>query len=263
MSDQVHSRLEKNGVLVIRIDRPAKRNALTPAMYDAMANILNGSNSDPAVRVILMTGTEDCFTSGNDVADFLNPQAASGDAPVFRFLKALAGAIKPFVAAVNGPAVGVGTTMLLHADFVVAGETAIFQLPFVNLALVPEAGSTFLLPKLVGHQKAAEIALLGEPFSSETGKDIGLINSVQPDDRVFTYAMERAEVLASKPSQALIQTKALLKRGGDRVLEAMDDEAKIFAKLLASPEAQEAMKAFMERRLPDFSNLKSDWQPKG
>lgn len=256
MSEQVHAKLQDNGVLVIRIDRPDKRNALTPAMYDAMANMLNGSNSDRTVRVVVITGSDDCFTSGNDVADFMNPQAAAGEPPVFRFLKALAGVIKPFVAAVNGPAVGVGTTMLLHADYVVAGESATFQLPFVNLALVPEAGSTYLLPKLVGHQKAAEIALLGETFSAADANEIGLVNSVQPDDRVLTYALERAEVLASKPPQALIQTKALLKRGvGDRVSEAMDEEMKIFGKLLAAPEAQEAMKAFMERRLPDFSNI--------
>lgn len=257
MTDLVRAELQESGVLVIRMSRPEKRNALTPAMYDAMTDMLLGSNSDPKVRAIVITGDEDCFTAGNDVSDFASGTPPTQESPVFNFIRALPLVKKPFIAAVNGQAVGVGTTMLLHADLVYAGENATFQLPFVNLALVPEAASSYLLPRLVGRHKAAEILMFGDPFSAEIGLEIGLVNKVLPDHGVLTFAIERAEALAAKPPAALAATKALLRGDEQVLLDTMDIEGKAFAKCLMSPEAQEAMQAFLERRAPDFSKFRN------
>lgn len=254
MTEQVKAGLS-NGVLSIQINRPEKKNALTAAMYEVMANDMTGAQSDDNVRVILLTGAEDCFTAGNDIADFMGSPQFNEESPVSRFLAILAAAEKPMVAAIKGDAVGVGTTMLLHFDLVYAGNSAKFHLPFVNLALVPEAGSTLLLPWLAGYQKAAELMLLGEPFGAEEAKEIGLVNAVMEDSAVDGFALEKAQALAAKPPRALRRTRALLKATRHMLPDVMAAEGKAFAEGLNSAEAQEAMLAFMERRAPDFSKL--------
>lgn len=254
MADQVKATLS-DGVLRIQFNRPEKKNALTTAMYETIAGIMESAQDDAKVRVLFFTGSEDCFTSGNDIADFLASPQITEDSPVSRFLNILADGEKPMVAAVNGPAVGVGTTMLLHFDMVYAGTGAQFHLPFVNLALVPEAGSTLLLPLLAGYQKAAELVLLGEPFGAAEAREIGLVNAVMEEGEVEEFAMGKALALAAKPPQALARARTLLRAGRDSLGEVMIAEGKAFAEGLLSEEAQEAMRAFMEHRPPDFSKF--------
>lgn len=254
MTEQVISTL-KDGVLRIQFNRPEKKNALTTAMYDTIAGIMEGAQGDARVRVLFFSGAGDCFTGGNDIADFLGSPQITEDSPVSRFLNILAGGEKPMVAAVKGAAVGIGTTMLLHFDLVYAGSSALFRLPFVNLALVPEAGSTLLLPLLAGYQKAAELVLLGEPFGADEAREIGLVSAVMDDEKVEDFAMEKALALAGKPPEALRRARALLKGGRDSLAEVMITEGKAFAEGLLSEEAQEAMQAFMEHRQPDFSKF--------
>lgn len=244
------------GVLRITLNRPEKRNALTVGMYAAIADALDRAETAPSIRAICLTGTSDCFTSGNDLVDFLNDPPRGEGSPVGRFLAGIAGASTPLVAAVTGPAVGVGTTMLLHCDLVYAGSGARLQLPFVNLALIPEAASSVLLPRLAGHQYAAELLMLGEPFDAETAREIGLVNRVLPDEEVQEYAFAVARKLATKPPEALRLTKRLLKRSqAEAVREAMRVEGEHFGERLASAEAREAMQAFLERRAPDFTRF--------
>jgi len=208
------------------------------------------------VRVVLFTGEAGCFTSGNDLGDFLKSPPTGEDSPVGRFLTALASFPKPVVAAVSGPAIGIGTTMLLHCDLALADETARFRLPFVNLALVPEAASSLLLPAMVGHRVASELFLLGDAFDAETARRHGIINRVCASDTLESEALALAERLAAQPPEAIRHTKALLKHNGaDAVAETMRREGAIFRKRLASPEAMEAMQAFMARREPDFSRF--------
>lgn len=247
-----------DGILSIRIDRPDKKNALTVAMYAAMAAALDRAAAEPAVRVVLIQGHPQVFTSGNDLADFRNPPPAQAgeERPVMRFLRAIASAPKPIVAAVTGAAVGVGTTMLLHCDLVYAGEGARFQLPFVNLALVPEAGSSLLLPAAIGYPRAAELLLLGEPFSAAKARDHGIVTEVVADAQVLDSARAAARKLAAKPPAAIRLTKLLMKQGmADAVTKQMDEESAHFRMQLASPEAAEAFKAFAEKRAPDFSRF--------
>ena len=243
-------------ILRITINRPEKMNALTAAMYDAFANAILAADGDPEVRVILIEGTGGCFTSGNDLHDFATSPPAGEESPVFRFLQAISGAQKPIVAAVLGPAVGVGTTMLLHCDLVCAGERARFELPFVNLGLCPEAAASLLLPQLAGHQRAAELLLLGEPFGADRAQEIGLVNAVLPDGEVLQQAYALARNLAQKPPASVRLSKSLLKRGGQRaVAETIAEEGRHFLQRLSSPEAQEAFAAFFEKRRPDFSGF--------
>ncbi|HYW03529.1 MAG TPA: enoyl-CoA hydratase [Gammaproteobacteria bacterium] len=242
------------GVLRITLNRPEKRNALSLDMYSAIADALERSESDPGIRAVVLGGTGDCFTSGNDLVDFLNDPPRGEDRPAARFLAGISRASKPLIAAVNGPAIGVGTTMLLHCDLVYAGTGARFQLPFVNLGVVPEAGSSVLLPALAGHQRAAELLLLGEPFDAETAHEVGMVNRVLPDEEVAELAMAVARKLAAKPPEALRLAKMLIKRSQtEAVREAMRVEGEHFTERLASAEAREAMQAFLERRQPDFS----------
>jgi enoyl-CoA hydratase/carnithine racemase len=241
-------------ILRITINRPEKMNALTAAMYDAFANAILAADGDPEVRVILIEGAGGCFTSGNDLHDFATSPPAGEESPVFRFLQAISGAQKPIVAAVLGPAVGVGTTMLLHCDLVCAGERARFELPFVNLGLCPEAAASLLLPQLAGHQRSAELLLLGEPFGADRAQEIGLVNAVLPDGEVLQQAYALARKLAQKPPASVRLSKSLLKRGGQRaVAETIAEEGRHFLQRLSSPEAQEAFAAFLEKRRPDFS----------
>jgi enoyl-CoA hydratase/carnithine racemase len=242
-------------ILTLRLDRPEKKNALTRGMYLGMIEALKHAESDASVRVVLITGTEACFTAGNDLMDFANAKPGESS-PAIQFLQTLAAAQKPVVAAVGGVAVGIGTTMLLHCDLAFAASDARFQLPFVNLGLCPEAGSSALLPAMMGHRRAAELLFFGEPFSAETARDLGIINMVVPSNELLSTAMGKVRQLTEKPPSALRTTKALLKQGSTAtVVDAMAKETEQFAALLQGPEAREAMTAFIERRKPDFSQF--------
>ena len=241
-----------DGILTITFNRPDKKNALTSAMYAMLADALEGAESNDSVRVILFAGNGGAFTAGNDLQDFLNNPPQGDNTPVFRFLHTISTASKPLVAAVSGVAVGVGSTMLLHCDLVYAGESAKFSFPFVNLALVPEAASSLLLPRLVGHQRAAELFLLGEPFTPATAKDYGIVNAVFTDDRLLTEATAVARKLAAKPPTAVKLTKQLLRGARGDVPGQMAAEGAHFRSQLKSAEAREAMTAFFEKRPPKF-----------
>lgn len=255
MTDQIIVQQE-GGIMTIRINRPEKKNALTLAMYSAMVTALQAAEADPAVRVIVFAGSPTCFTSGNDIMDFMQSPPTDASSPVFQFLQAIVEAKKPLIAAPAGLAIGIGTTMLLHCDLVYAGQETRFQLPFVNLALVPEAGSSYLLPRMMGHVRAAELLLLGGPFDTAKASEYGFVNAVLPNDQVLDAAMAAAADLAAKPPTAVRFSKELLKRySGPIVAETIRIEAQLFAERLVSPEAGEAFAAFMERRQPDFSKF--------
>jgi enoyl-CoA hydratase/carnithine racemase len=252
-SEQIQTE-RSEGILTLRINRPDKKNALNLAMYAALAAGIREAEHDDAVRVILITGTDDCFTSGNDLADFLAAPPTGMESPVMQFLLALSQARKPLVAAVNGAAVGVGVTMLLHCELVYAGDSATFQMPFVNLGLCPEAGSTLLLPRLMGHQRAAELLLLGEPFTAAKACELGIVTAICADP--LAVARAKALQLAAQPAAAVRLAKELLKREYAAALqETIAEEGVQFIKRLKSPEAAEALQAFMERRRPDFSRF--------
>jgi enoyl-CoA hydratase/carnithine racemase len=243
-------------VLTLQIDRPAKKNALTLAMYDAMTKALDRALEDPQIRVVLLRGSEGCFTAGNDLLDFMQRPPSSADSPVGRFLEALVGHPKPIVAAVEGIAIGVGTTMLLHCDLVYATPTTRFQLPFVPLGLGPEAGSSLLLPQLCGHQRAAELLLLGEPFDGAKAFELGLVNRLVEPDGLHAWARDRAVTLATLPPASIRLTKRLLRAPMRATLEAvMNDESTAFFERLRAPEATEAMSAFFAKRKADFSRF--------
>jgi len=239
-------------VLSVTLNRPDKKNALTHAMYDAIADALASAAGDPSVRVVLITGTGDAFTSGNDLGDFLNAPPAGEQSPVLRFLAALSVAEKPVVAAVNGVAVGIGTTMLLHCDLVYAARSATFSVPFVNLALVPEAASSLLLPRRIGHARAAELFLLGGKLDAAQAEAMGLVAAVFDDSRLLDEAMQRARALAAKAPSAVRATKALMKRGEEPVADRMRAETAQFSHQLESAELKEAIQAFREKRTPNF-----------
>lgn len=246
----------KDRITTLEIDRAEKKNALTAAMYQAMADALVGAEADPQVRVVLIQGKPDCFTAGNDLKDFLERPPQGGNSPVFQFLQAISTAAKPIVAAVGGPAVGVGTTMLLHCDLVYASSDARFQMPFVSLGLVPEAASSLLLPMLAGYHRAAELLLLGRPFTAAKALDAGIVTEIVPAGDLLGHARAAAEGLAALPPSSVRMTKALMKsRYADAVVKAMGAEGEMFRTQLASPEAKEAMTAFFEKKKPDFSRF--------
>ncbi len=245
-----------NKVMSIAWNRPDKKNALTQDMYGAVADALNAADADNDIRVVLITGTKDCFTAGNDLAGFLNNSVGDEAAPVSQFMKAIASFKKPIVAAVNGPAIGIGTTMLLHFDIVVAADSTVFSMPFTNLGLCPEAASSFLLPRLAGYQRAAELILLGEKFDAQQAKECGIINQIASADEYLPVAWEIANKLAAKPPTSLRVSKALLKgQQAEVVEECMQAEGELFTQLVQGPEAREAIAAAMERREPDFSKF--------
>ncbi len=245
-----------DGVLHLTLNRPEKKNALTLAMYEGLTDALDGAVGDPDVRVVLLSGAGGAFTAGNDLFDFLNDPPKDETSPVFRFLRAVSTFPKPLVAAVEGHAIGIGTTVLLHCDLAYAAPSARFQLPFVNLGLVPEAASSLLLPKTVGTKKAAELLLFGDPFSANDALAAGLINAVVQKGSVADYALERAQALARKPPASLRLTKALLRSvDADAVSRTIVDEGAHFMRALTGPEAQEALGAFLEKREPDFSQF--------
>lgn len=244
------------GVSTLTFNRPDKKNSITAAMYAALAHALQAARDDAAVRCVVIQGNETVFSAGNDIADFLDNPPATADSPVFHFLRGIAQFPKPLVAAVCGPAVGVGTTMLFHCDLVYAGDNAAFSMPFVNLGLCPEAASSLLAPQMLGHHRAAEALLLGEPFMAEAALEVGLVNRVLPPTEAIGYAQAVARKLAAKPSSALIETKRLMKKNQtEQVLAVMAEEGASFGRMLREPAAREAFGAFMERRKPDFSKL--------
>ncbi len=245
---------KEQAILRIRLNRMEKKNALTTAMYTAMSDALDQAAADDATRVVFFEGTGGCFTSGNDILDFMNCPPTDENSPVMRFLSALVHFPKPIVAAVTGPAVGIGTTMLLHCDLAYAGSKAVFRMPFVNLGLCPEAGSSYLLPQLIGHTRAAELLLLGEKFDAEKAVCYGICNEMLPDDELIERALKKAAQLAAQPPAAVRLSKSLMRQPHREMLTAvMAREGAEFVQRLQSPEAIEAFTAFMEGRKPDFS----------
>jgi enoyl-CoA hydratase/carnithine racemase len=244
------------GVTTITLNRVDKKNSITSAMYAAMADALEAAAADAAVRAVVIQGHESIFSAGNDIGDFLNGPPTTHESPVFRFLRGISTFPKPVVASVCGPAVGVGTTMLLHCDLVYAGDNAAFSMPFVNLGLCPEAASSFLAPQLMGYARAAEALLLGEPFMAETALEMGLINRIVPPLEANALAQRQAQKLAAKPLSSLVETKRLMKKGQASVVaERMAEEGVSFGRMLKEPAAREAFGAFMAKRKPDFSKL--------
>ena len=253
MSD--HVQITRDGrVLHLALARPEKKNALTRAMYAALADALEGASGDAAVRAVVLSGTGGAFTAGNDLFDFMMDPPRDETSPVFRFLHAAVAFPKPFLAAVDGVAIGIGTTILLHCDLAYAAPAARFKMPFTDLGLVPEAASSLLVPRLAGGARASELLLLGETFGAETAREIGLVNGVGADP--LAAAMAAARTLAAKPPEAIRQSKALLRAPlRERVERVMREEAELFIARLQSEEAQEAFTAFMEKRAPDFSRF--------
>jgi len=246
-----------NGVLTIEFNRPEKKNAITAAMYQAMADALRAAEDEAAVRAIVIQGKPEVFTAGNDLDDFLkNASAEIGDRPVAQFMRALSTAAKPVVAAVAGNAVGIGTTMLLHCDLVYAADHANFSLPFSQLGLCPEFASSLLLQQIVGYPRAAEKLLLGEAFGAQEAYDMGFVSKVLPAAELGEFAQAQAARLAALPAASLRITKRLMKAAqSDAIAARMDEENRQFGAMLGSDEAKEAFAAFFEKRRPDFSKF--------
>ncbi len=249
---------ERSGSIVrIQLNRPAKKNAMTMSMYVTLADLLNDAAKDKGIRVVLWHGAGDSFCAGNDVEDFLKNPPGLGESPQARLMNALMNFDKPLIAAVQGAAIGGGTTMLTHCDFVYAGESAKFQMPFINLGLVPEFGSTYSVPMRIGHVRAAELILLGLPFDARRAVELGLVTRVVPDKELLATATETAEKLAEKPAGALQACKRLMKRSSrEQIEQAMKVEGEEFASRVRSAEAREAFTAFLEKRPPNFTRTK-------
>lgn len=245
-----------DSVLEIVFARPEKKNALTRQMYEALARAIESAEMDPNVRVVLLCGEGDAFTGGNDLMDFMQDPPTSEDSPVFRALMAISSMQKPLLAAVHGPAIGIGTTLLLHCDLVYAAPSAIFRTPFVDLGLCPEAASSLLLPARIGLARAAALLLLGDTYSGEQAYEAGLITELVPEDALLEVARAKASILAGKPPAAVRLTKRLMRASTEAaVRNTIRAEGKHFVERLGSPEASEAFRAFFERRTPDFSGF--------
>jgi enoyl-CoA hydratase/carnithine racemase len=245
---------ERSGnILRIQLNRPSRKNAMTVAMYNTMADLLNDAAKDDQVRVVLWHGAGDSFSAGNDIQDFLKNPPGPGKSPQTRLIEALINFDKPIVVAVQGAAIGGGTTMLTHCDFVFAGENAKFQMPFVNLALVPEFGSSYSVPARIGYLRAAELILLGQPFDASRAAELGLVTRVVPDQELLATATKTASGLAEKPPRALQACKRLMKSSTREQLErAVKLEGEEFSERVRSAEAKEAFNAFLEKRKPNF-----------
>lgn len=252
-----HVRTARDGaVQTIELARPDKKNALTTAMYGALADALAEAEREAGVRAVVLAAAGDTFCAGNDLADFAHGPPPDEGSPVVRFLTTLAGATKPIVAAVDGAAVGVGLTLLLHCDLVYATERARFTAPFVDLGLVPEAASSLLLPQRLGHARASALLLLGEPLDARAALGAGLVNALVEPGALRAHALAVGQALARKPPAALRLTKSLLNEPGyQTVPQRLRHEGALFAQRLASPEAREAITAFFEKRPPDFTKL--------
>lgn len=243
-------------VLTLRFNRPDKKNALTQAMYTAMAEVLRDAQRDPQVRVVLLAGQPDCFTAGNDLMDFMNSPPGDANSPVSQYMRALAELEKPVVAAPAGIAVGIGVTLLLHCDLVYCGGQTRMNMPFVSLGICPEFASSYVLPRLMGHARACELLLLGEPFSAQTALEYGIVNALLPNEQVEAHARAKALQIAALAPGAVRTTKMLLKKWSSRqVLEAIGTEGSHFMPMLKGEEAREAIGAFLQKRKPDFSRF--------
>lgn len=253
-----HLLIERDGgLLTLRMHRPDKKNALTRAMYAGMAETLDQAERDPSVRVVLLTGGEDCFTSGNDVADFIQAPPSGLNSEVFHFMRALFDFSKPVVAAVAGPAVGIGTTLLLHCDLVYVARGAQLKMPFVNLGLCPEYGSSLILPRLLGHARAAELLLLGQAFTGEQAAAWGIANQALDDGAsTLSKAREMALRFLQLAPSAVVDSKRLMRAPGrEELRRVIEEEGALFGQRLRSPEAIEALTAFMQRRPADFTRF--------
>jgi enoyl-CoA hydratase/carnithine racemase len=245
---------QSGNILRVELNRPTKRNAMTSRMYEALADIFNEAARDQRTRVVLWHGAGDSFCAGNDVEDFLKNPPGPGESPQAGLMNAFVDFDKPVVAAVQGAAIGGGTTMLTHCDFVYAGESAKFQMPFINLAVVPEFGSSCSIPARIGHIRAAELILLGLPFDARRAADLGFVTQVVPDHDVLATATETARKLAAKPAGALQASKRLMKRPfREQIKAAMRAENEEFSARVRSDDAKEALAAFLEKRRPDFN----------
>jgi enoyl-CoA hydratase/carnithine racemase len=241
-------------ILGVELNRPAKRNAMTSSMYVTLANVLNDAAKDERIHVVLWHGAGDSFCAGNDIEDFLKNPPGPGDSPQAQLMNAFIDLDKPLIAAVQGAAIGGGTTMLTHCDFVYAGESAKFQMPFINLALVPEFGSSCSIPARIGHIRAAELILLGLPFDARHAADLGLVTQVVPDQTLLAAATDTANKLAAKPAGALQASKRLMKRPfREQIKAAIKAENEEFSAQVRSADAQEALTAFLEKRAPRFN----------
>ncbi|KUG22594.1 enoyl-coa hydratase [hydrocarbon metagenome] len=246
-----------NGILAITFNRLEKKNAITAAMYQIIADALKDAETDAEVRVILIAGKQGIFTAGNDLDDFLQNPPQSIDSPVYQFIQNLIHATKPVIAAVTGPAVGIGTTMLLHCDLVYAADNAKFSMPFSKLGLCPEFASSLLLPQIAGYQRAAEKLMLGEAFSAEEACTLGFVNKVLPSGEVLLYAQAQAAKIVELPTSSMRATKLLMKNKLTPAIEnQIVEESILFGEMLVSKEAKEAFIAFFEKRKPDFTKFK-------
>jgi enoyl-CoA hydratase/carnithine racemase len=244
-----------DGAMEIRFNRPEKKNALTRAMYEGVVAAFESAERDAAIRAIVLTGTGDTFTSGNDIADFQQRAEARNTPAASPFLVALSTLTKPLVAAVNGAAIGVGTTMLAHCDLILAARSARFTMPFTRLGLVPEAGSSLLFPQMLGHQRAAAMLLLGDSMDAQTAAEVGFVYRVVDDADLMNAARTVAARLAALPPQAIRETKRLMRHGKPDLPGRIEEELEVFRQRVHSPEAAEAFAAFMEKRAPDFSRF--------
>ncbi|MCV6615053.1 MAG: enoyl-CoA hydratase [Cellvibrionaceae bacterium] len=250
-------KIEQQGrSLHIVMSRPERKNALTMAMYTTMAEAIEAAEANDEIRNVVIRGEQGCFTSGNDLQDFMENPPQGNDSPVANFMRALYNMKKPAIAAVQGDAVGIGTTLLLHCDLVYAAESAKLQMPFVNLGLCPEYASSYVLPRICGHVKAAELLMFGEPFDGATAVQCGIVNQVVADDELLALVSARAEKLAAQPPAAIRATKQLLRNPRRQEgADVMDEEMVLFSQGLAGAEFMEAVTAFFEKRKPDFSSF--------
>ncbi|MCB9664835.1 MAG: enoyl-CoA hydratase [Alphaproteobacteria bacterium] len=256
MSDKVLVQPGTEGVREILLNRPDRKNALDLEMYEALVVAFAEAAADPDVGALLVHGAGRAFCGGNDLADFLRNPPTGETSPVMRFLRTLLDFPKPLIAAVEGPAIGIGTTMLLHCDLAYAAKDAVFRMPFVQLGIVPEAGSSLLVPAMLGHRRATELLVLGETFDGEAAAAYGFVNAAVPASEVIGLARKAAARMAALPPQAVRRTKELLKAPQrDAVAEVVGIEGAAFMERLRSPEAVEAMSAFLEKRKPDFKKL--------
>jgi enoyl-CoA hydratase/carnithine racemase len=245
-------------ILRVVLNRPTKKNAMTSGMYLALAEVFKDAAKDERIRVVLWHGAGDSFCAGNDVEDFLKNPPGPGDSPQARLMNALLDFDKPLIAAVHGAAIGGGTTMLTHCDFVYAGESAKFQMPFINLAMVPEFGSSCTVPARIGHIRAAELILLGLPFDAKRAADLGFVTQIVPDQNLLATATETARRLAAKAAGALQASKRLMKQPfREQIKAAMKAENEEFSAQIRSEDATEALTAFLEKRPPDFTKMMS------
>jgi enoyl-CoA hydratase/carnithine racemase len=246
----------RDRILILTIDRPDKKNALKQSMYRTLGEQMQRADEDRAIRAVVVTGAGDVFTAGNDIVDFLSAGGTFEESSAAFFMRSMFNLRKPALAAVNGLAIGIGTTLLLHCDLAYAGESAVFQMPFVNIGIAPEFCSTFLLPAYLGHRRASELLLLGERFDAAKALELGLVNGVVPDAKLLSHTLAIAAKLAAQPPASLRRAKQLMREAlKDLSQQAFDREVAALTECVRAPEATEAMTAFMQKRKADFSKF--------